>query len=120
MSKIYLSLTPIKDAVWKTHTDSGAEFEIVPLPGDVDEQLMQQCSNFANQVDMNAFSQLVAPKIVRNWRGVGDKGVSAPCNPDTLKAFAKAHLRTIFPWLLLQARSIEHWRGEEIEAAKND
>jgi hypothetical protein len=116
---VKLSLKPLRDAVWKTHDLTGAEFEIVPLPGNIDQEITDRCTNFAGGVDMRAYGQEVAPKIIRNWRGVGDVDGELSCNPENLKTFVDNHCLSLMPWLIRQARSLDHYRQEEIEKAKN-
>ena len=119
MAKIKLTLSPTQPAVWKIHPDTGAEFEIMPLSGDVDEELLGRCRNMIGQVDIHTFGQLVAPKIIRNWRGVGGDGVEEPCNEASLKKFVSAHCRSILPWILGEARSLDNYREDEVGEAKN-
>lgn len=119
MQNIKLSLRPLHDAIWKTHDPTGAEFEIMPLVGALDQELTEKATNFAGQLDMHAYGQLVAPEIIRNWRGIGDASGPLPCNPENLKVFVKHHCLTIMPWVIRQARSMEHYREQEITAAKN-
>lgn len=116
---IKLSLRPLRDAVWKTHEATGASFEIMPLPGHVDQQITEHCTNYAGAVDIHAFGQEVAPKIIRNWRDVGDASGALPCNPENLKLFVEHHCLTIMPWAIRQARSLDHYQQEEIDRAKN-
>lgn len=120
MAKIKLSLDPIHEAVWRTHPDTGAEFEIVPLSGDDDEELLGRCRNVLGQVDIHTFGQLVVPKVLRNWRGVGGGTTEHPCNAETIKKFVSRHCRSIVPWILAEARSIDHYRQQEIDEAKKD
>lgn len=119
MAKIKLSIDPVADAVWRTHPDTGAEFEIIPLSGDDDEEMLGRCRNMVGQVDIHTFSQMAAPKVLRNWRGIGSKKVEEPCNPETIKRFVSRHCRSIMPWILSEARSLDHYREQEIDEAKN-
>jgi hypothetical protein len=117
--KILLSLKPLADARWVKHDPTGAEFEVMPLPGVLDQEISEKTTNFAGQMDMHAYAQLIAPKIIRNWRGVGIGGDTVACNPENLKIFVEHHCLTIMPWVIRQARSIDHYRSQEVEAAKN-
>ncbi len=119
MAKIRLTLSPTKEAVWRTHPDSGAEFEVMPLSGADDEEMLSKCRNVFGQVDIHTFGQMAAPKVIRNWRGVGAGNVEEACTPESIKKFVTAHCRSILPWILQEARSLDHYREEEIEAAKN-
>lgn len=119
MAHAKLSLRPTRESIWKTHEASGAEFEIVPLSGYEDQQITDRCTSMSGSLDMHAYGQQVAPKIIRNWRGVGDATGDLPCNPDNLKVFVEHHCLSIMPWLIRQSRSLEHYRQEEIERAKN-
>lgn len=119
MSAIKLSLKPLHEAIWKTHEPSGAEFLIAPLPGVRDQEITDKATNFAGQIDMHTFGQAVAPEIIKDWRGVGDASGALPCNPENLKTFVASHCLTIMPWAIRHARSLEHYRMQEIDAAKN-
>jgi hypothetical protein len=119
MSKVKLSLKPLSTALWEKHEPSGAEFLIAPLPGEVDQDLTHQAMDFAGQIDMHAFGQLVAPEIIQDWRGVGDRDGAQPCNPENIKIFVRHHCLTVLPWIIRRARSLDYYREQEVTAAKN-
>lgn len=119
MNPIKLSLRPLQDARWVTHTPTGAEFLVAPLLSQDDQELSRASANMAGDVDMMVFAQKVAERVLRDWRGMGDAGTAAPCNPENVRLFVQHHGLTIMPWLIREARSIEHYRLQEVEAAKN-
>jgi hypothetical protein len=116
---VKVSLKPLHAALWKTHDPSGARFEIMPLQGQLDQEITDRCTNFAGAVNMHAFGQELAPHIIRNWEGMGDASGCLPCNPENLKLFVESHCLSIMPWVIRTARSLEFYRQEEIEQAKN-
>lgn len=119
MPKIRLSLKPVQESRWETHEPSGVEFNIAALPGETDDELTRKHSDIYGNVQPIAFAQAVAPLIIKGWRGVGEDGVEVPVNEQTLKNFVAAHGVTVMPWVIRRARSLDHYREQEIEAAKN-
>lgn len=118
MPKIKLSLKPLVEARWETHEASGAEFLIAPLSGELDQEITDKSSNMMGGVNHLLFAQLAAPHIIRNWRGVTDGDNPAVVNEESLKLFVNNHAMTIMPWIIRRARSLDHYRREEVEEAK--
>lgn len=116
---VRISLEPLEDARWVTHEATGARFKIAALDADRDNTLTRECRFVDGQLDMIAFAHKVAARCVLDWQYVGDKDVAVPCNPENLARFMKYHAITIGPWIIRQARSLDHFRREETEAAKN-
>ncbi len=117
--KIRLSLEPLELSRWEMHEATGAQFLIAPLDAARDQDLTRQCHREDGTLDSVAFARLVAVDCVKDWKGVGDKGVAVPFNQDNLTRFMKYHAITIGPWIIRRSRSMDHFLIEEKTAAKN-
>ncbi len=118
MAKIRLSLKPLADARWEKEPQTGAEFQIAPLSGTRDREITQDCQDNYGVVDPLLFADKVAQECLKSWRGVGDGEHELPCNPENIKQFIHWHGTTLGPWLIRKARSLDHYREQEVEAAK--
>jgi hypothetical protein len=119
MRKILLSLKPLAETRWEKHEPTGVEFQIAPLPAALDQEMVSKCSDNYGTLNHVAFCHAVAPHIIKGWRGVSDGEVEAVCNDASLKQFVEMHSNRLMPWILARARSLDHFRSEEIEGAKN-
>lgn len=121
MKKIRLSLKPIAEARWETEPTTGAKFLIAPLPGDEDHDIQQDSSDVMQNVDPVLFAEKVALAKIKGWEGVGDPSsdTELPANADNIKAFARTHALGIMVWIIRRARSLDHYRQQEIAQAKN-
>lgn len=119
MAKIKLSLKPLQEARWEKHEPTGTEFLVAPLPGVLDQEITRDTSDIYGNVDPIAFGHQAAPHVVKGWRGIGMDGAEVPLNEANLKLFVDSHGVTIMPWILRRARSLDHYRVQEIDAAKN-
>lgn len=119
MPKLKLSLKPLQASRWEKHEPTGVEFNIAALSGELDDELTRKNSDLYGNVQSMAFAHDVAPHIIKGWRGVGSDGVELPVNEQTLKDFVNAHGVTVMPWVIRRSRSLDHYREQEIEAAKN-
>jgi len=120
MAKFKLSIKPLKEALERTHPNSGAKFTIAPLAGERDQELTRECSDMYGNVNAVLFARLVAKECIKGWSGVGEGDVETVCNETTVDEFARNHCSTIMPWIIREARSIEHYREQELDAAKKD
>lgn len=120
MAKIKLFLKPLAAAREETHPGSGAAFLIAALSGERDHELTRECADLYGNVDNLRFAHAVGKECIRGWKGVGDPSGELPCNEENIKAFVNAHAVGIMPWVIRHARSLEHYREAEVEAAKKD
>lgn len=121
MPKIKLSLKPVAEALEREHAPSGATFLIAPLSGERDNELTREHTDLYGNLNAYAFGLAVCQECIKGWKGVGDAGAGteAACNPENIAEFYRNHATTIGPWILRQTRTIEHYRVQEIAAAKN-
>lgn len=119
--KIKLSLKPLQVARWETHEPTGVRFLVAPLIGERDAELQRECTTMMGNLDVSSFNAKVCPEVLKGWEGIGDAetGTETPCSPEAVKEFIKTHLEMIVPWIVRKARSLDHYRKEEVEAAKN-
>ena len=120
MPKIKLSIRPLQESLERIHPGSGAVFNIAPLKGERDQELTRECSDLYGNVQPVLFARAVAKECCKGWKYVGDAAVEAPCNEQNIDEFARNHASTIMPWFIREARSIEHYREQEIGEAKKD
>lgn len=120
MKKMTLSLTPIKEGRWELHEPTGIRLKIAALSAVVDSQLSREAEDSAGRVDGMKFAQLVAPKVILDWENVRSGDTPAPCTPENIERFVAAHGQRLMPWVIARARSVDHYREEETEAAKKD
>lgn len=118
-TKVKLSIKPLQEAIECVHLASGAAFRIAPLSGERDQELTRQHTDYAGTLDVYRFSLDVCKECLKGWKGVGDATGELACNEQNVSLFVQAHAVTIVPWILRQARSLEHYRQAEVEAAKN-
>lgn len=114
-----LSLRPLQPSTWKTHEPTGAEFLIAALPSVLDDQLADEVIAEKGKLDGLAFAHKVAPHVIKGWRHIGDAGAEAAATKENIEVFVDHHGNSIMPWIIRQARSLEHYMQKETTAAKN-
>ncbi len=119
MAKIKLSIKPLQAALERTHS-SGAVFNIAPLPGERDQELTRECSDIYGNVQPVLFARAVAKECLKGWKHIGDETGELVCSEQNIDEFARNHATTIMPWIIREARSVEHYREQELVAAKKD
>lgn len=118
---VKLSLEPLAPAREETHPDTGAVFSIAALSGERDHEITRECTDMYNVTDVKLLSHAIVGECLKGWKYVGNaKGEEMPCTPENVKRFVDVHLVGIVPWLVRRARSIEHYRIAEVDAAKKD
>ncbi len=120
MKKMTLSLTPLKDGRWEIHEPTGIRIKVAALTAEVDSALSREAEDARGNVDGLKFARLVAPKVILDWQNVRDGAIDAACTPENIDRFVTAHGNRLMPWLIGRARSVDHYREEETEAAKKD
>lgn len=120
MAKIKLSIKPLQEALERTHPGSGAVFTIAPLKGERDRELTVECSDLYGIINPVLFARAVAKECCKGWKHIGDASGEQPCNEANIDEFARNHATNIMPWFIREARSVEHYREQELDAAKKD
>lgn len=120
--KILLSIEAVTPTRWVTDAATGAQFEVAPLPSDEDEAATQKHTDMLGRLNVIAFGMdvLVERGKLKAWRHVGAKASPAACSPENVKLLLTNQGRRLVPFLVGECRSIEHYRVEEVEAAKKD
>jgi len=118
--QVRLSIEPLAPAKWFDHPLTGAGFQVAHLEPARDEDLQRECMRTDGTLDQTAFAQRVAAECLKGWTGIGDKTSLLPCNAENIARFMKHHALTIGQWIILRARSLQHFREEALDAAKKD
>jgi hypothetical protein len=104
---------------WKKHEETKASFLILPVTPTRFKELRKEAKDSAGEVDFIRFCGLIAPEAIADWKDVGAADADLPCDKGNLKAFATNHATTIMPWVINEATSLDRFRLEEKDAAKN-
>lgn len=115
-----LLINPKAQSVWVKHEASGAHFLIRPMDSAAQNALEARAlKKDGSSLDWERYVQLFAAEHLEDWAGVGDAGAPLPCTPEHRARLARAHQNTVMAWLIREARSLDHFRAEELDAAKN-
>ncbi len=117
--KVMFSLTPLKDAIWKTHPESGLRFKVAPLDPETDQRFNRESVNDAGGFDLLAFYGRVVNHCLKDWEGFCDQGQPAPCNEANRNLLLKHNSTTFGPFICAAARGLDHFLQEQKEEAKN-
>ncbi|MFT3964119.1 hypothetical protein [Propionivibrio sp.] len=113
-----LSIGDIIPQVWVTHEDTGTRYLIQPLQPRDGQRLLQAARNKkTGEIDHVTYNGLVAEHIVRDWDGVGDKGVATPCTPEARIRFGERFGRIV--GFLIEKAVDPALFSDEAEAGKN-
>lgn len=116
-----LLLNPKEKAVWVTHDATGARFKIKVMDStEIDALEAQATEKDGVTVDFPRLAERFAVECIEDWEKVGDQGAAVPCSEANRIQLARAHHNTIVAWLMRQARSLDNFKHEELEAAKKD
>ncbi len=113
MSKIKLSIKPVKEFIESAEPQTGVKFRIAALSGERDHEIQRECSDLMGNINTQLHAEKVCAECIKGWDAV------EPCNAENIKTFVKWHGQGVAQWVVRRARSIEHYVTEEIEAAKN-
>lgn len=116
-----LLLNPKAESAWETHEETGAQFLLKPMDSEQENALEQRCvKKDGVSLDLTEYRKLFLLEFVPDWKSVGDPKTGAlPCTNENKALLARKHGNTIVAWLIRRARSLDHFKAEELAAAKN-
>lgn len=114
-----LLIKPIEEQTWVKHEESESEYLIRPMNSAEYDALRRKSMKADGTLDFVAYARNFAAANIIDWKGVGDPSGPLPCNAENRAQFATAHCILIVPWLIARAQSLDNFRREEIDAAKN-
>lgn len=120
MPKINISLTPRADAAWFTHEETGARFKVSPMDAETDQRFNRESTSDDGRFDLLAFYGRVVQNHLKDWEGFNDQGNPAPCNEENRRLMMKFNATRFGPFICASARSLDHFREVEVDAAKKD
>jgi|GEM_PF-3076572 len=116
---VKLLINPKASAVWEKHEETGAEFLIKPITPEHYADLRRKCQRQDGTLDGAKWGEEFAAGYISDWKGVGTKDGTVPASDDNLRAFGRAQAINIMPWVIERSTSLDFYRAEEEQAAKN-
>jgi hypothetical protein len=117
---IKLLLNPAAEARACTHPGTGVRFMIRPITPERYAELRRAAMKGDGEIDVKKWNGSMAVEVIADWgQDVGDKNGPLPCTDENKRIFGCNQAANIMPWVTDQACSLDHYRLEEEQAAKN-
>lgn len=115
---VKLLLNPKADASRIEHPETGVAFTIRPVSPDKYAEI-RRASMKEGALDLAKWGANFAVAALDGWEGVGDSSGELPCTDENKRTFGRNQAINIMPWVIEQATSLDRFRVEEEDAAKN-
>ena len=117
---VNLLLNPAAEAQACVHPDTGITFMIHSVSPAKYAELRAKSLGKGGTLDVPKWSENFAVAAIDGWGDeVCDTNGPVECNEANLRTFGRNQAINIMPWVIEQATSLEHFRIEEEDAAKN-
>ncbi len=117
---VKLLLNPAAEAQACVHPDTGITFMVRPVPPEKYDEIRRASLNKDKALDVAKWGANFAVAAISDWGDeVGDKNGPLPCDEANLRTFGRNQAVNIMPWIVEQATSLDQFRAEEEDAAKN-
>jgi hypothetical protein len=117
---IKLLINPAAEARACIHPETGVEFMIRPISPEKYAAVRKASLDRHGDLDMPKFGENMADAAIANWDDqIGDTNGPMECNEKNKRLFGRNHALNIMPWITDQATSLDQYRLDEEQAAKN-